>query len=794
MDGPRAGGQPQAVVAARARHPPCARNPGAPPPSSHPRLETHLPDQRAHRTVRRSAGRRLPLRPLGRCGRRGHGNQHSTPTDQRRPRCPAARRTPRARRRRCRQSGPLSPPSRGSRVRRHCRRRRPERRRRPRQAPQPGRPAERRRAGEGRLRQDHLRNSRRAHQPQHRDSRRAGGDTRLQRSLRPGCDRLPDQLRRLPEHPRAGRHPRHERGRICRRPSLPDPVTRFPALVIATTWCFALAAAVVLAPDQPTLGILAIALAIPCLALALVLRPAILTVALAFALLAVGRAELPPPDPGTSSRATALIGRIATITGRVADDPRPPSGGGEVLVEPATIVIGATPVTGIGDLMVRWRSPTQPAFGDQVQATGKLVLPRDLPNFDRRAYLAQRHVYVELQSTSFDVTSDGTGFARFPAWVRARYTSALDAALPPPHAAVLLGVVLGIRQGIPPGLQNALIATGLVHLLVLSGLKVAVFARIVQGSLKPVLGQLATWPAVGLIAVYAMVGGATPAAVRAAAMGALAIGASRLGRPTHVWTSLALTAAAMLGWHPELAWGGGFQLSFAGTAAIILLTPSIEGRLRFMPKVLREPFAVTCAAQVGTLPMMATDFHVVSPVAPIANALVIPILPALVSCGLLLGALSIQPEIARLAAIPITGLLAYLEQVAYLLARIPAAVVPIPRFPTWAGLAYYSALGPGIAAGHASGRNRRVAAITAVLAPTLIAATALGMWANAPPQAIVMAIGDGQAVLFRGPHGAILIDGGPSPARLKDELGAQLPPWQTTLDAMAIPAPTLGHD
>jgi competence protein ComEC len=570
-------------------------------------------------------------------------------------------------------------------------------------------------------------------------------------------------------------------------------VTRFPALVIATTWCFALAAAVVLAPDQPTLGILAAALAIPCLALALVLRPAILTVALAFAFLAVGRAELPPVDPGTTSRATSLIGNIATITGRVADDARPSSGGGEVLVEPATIAIGAAPITGVGNLMVRWRGPTQPAFGDQVQATGKLVLPRDLPNFDRRAYLAQRHVYVELQSTSFDVTSDGTGVARFPAWVRARYTSALDAALPPPHAAVLLGVVLGIRQGIPPGLQNALIATGLVHLLVLSGLKVAVFARIVQGSLKPVLGKLATWPAVALIAVYAMVGGATPAAVRAAAMGALAIGASRLGRPTHVWTSLALTAAAMLGWHPELSWDVGFQLSFAGTAAIILLTPSIEKRFTFMPRVLREPFAVTCAAQVGTLPMMATDFHVLSPVAPIANALVIPILPALITSGLALGVLAIVPELARLSAIPITGLLAYLEQVAYIFARVPAAAIPIPRFPTWAGLAYYSALAPGIAAEQLDGRRRRLAIATAVLAPAVIAATALGMWANAPPQAIVMAVGDGQAVLLRSPSGAILIDGGPSPSRLKDELGALLPPWQTKLEAVAITSPTLGH-
>src|SRR5207247_4207116 len=102
-------------------------------------------------------------------------------------------------------------------------------------------------------------------------------------------------------------------------------------------------------------------------------------------------------------------------------------------------------------------------------------------------------------------------------------------------------------------------------------------------------------------------------------------------------------------WRPELAWDVGFQLSFAGTAAIILLTPAISRRVRFLPHVLREPFAVTCAAQVGTLPMMATDFHVLSPVAPIANALTLPILPILVSAGLLLRALSIFPDVARAA-------------------------------------------------------------------------------------------------------------------------------------------------
>ena len=570
-------------------------------------------------------------------------------------------------------------------------------------------------------------------------------------------------------------------------------LARFPALVVAVTWSAALAAAVVLLPSRPALGAIAVAAAVPCLALAIVVRPAVVVIAIAVALMGVGRAELPAADPYAATRALAVAGQTATITGLVADDSRPTAGGSEVLVEPDHVLIGGAAVSGIGNLMVRWRGPTEAGFGDQVQATGKLSLPRDLPTFDRRAYLAQRHVFLEVAASAFDVIKAGSGLAGLPGWLRTHYTAALDQALPAPHAAVLLGVVLGVRQGIPPGLQNALIATGLIHLLVLSGLKVAVFARIVQGALQPLLGRLAAWPALALIGVYALVGGATPAATRACAMGGLAIAASRIGRPTHVWTSLAITAAAMLAWHPELAWDVGFQLSFAGTASIILLTPAIERRLKRVPAVLREPFAVTCAAQVGTLPMMATDFHVLSPVAPFANALVLPILPVLVGAGLLLGPLSLLPELARLAALPTAGLLAYLEQVSYWLARLPAAAISVPRFPTWAGIAYYSAIGPAIAGAHSAGKRRTVALATAVLAPTLISCVALGMWANAPPQASVLAVGDGQAVLLRGPQGAILIDSGPSPQRLKDELGAQLPPWQTRLDAVAITAPTLGH-
>ena len=46
---------------------------------------------------------------------------------------------------------------------------------------------------------------------------------------------------------------------------------------------------------------------------------------------------------------------------------------------------------------------------------------------------------------------------------------------------------------------------------------------------------------------------------------------------------------------------------------------------------------------------------------------------------------------------------------------------------------------------------------------------------------------------YQGEIELILIDSGPSPQRLKDELGAQLPPWAVKLEAVAITAPTLGH-
>jgi competence protein ComEC len=256
---------------------------------------------------------------------------------------------------------------------------------------------------------------------------------------------------------------------------------------------------------------------------------------------------------------------------------------------------------------------------------------------------------------------------------------------------------------------------------------------------------------------------------------------------------LAATAAAMLGWRPELAWDVGFQLSFVGTAAIILLTPAVEHRLLWLPGWLREPFAVTCAAQVGTVPFMATNFNVLSPVAPIANAAVLPLLPVLVAAGLLLAPLAVLPAVGQAAALPLAALLAYVEQIASLLARVPGAALTVPDFPAWAGLAYYVAVGGAVVAARTGRTSRRAALAVGVLVPVALAGVELVNWGRPDPSADVMAVGGGQAVLLAGPGGFVLVDGGSSPAKLAGELGTRLPPWRHHLEGLIVTGSGMGH-
>lgn len=144
---------------------------------------------------------------------------------------------------------------------------------------------------------------------------------------------------------------------------------------------------------------------------------------------------------------------------------------------------------------------------------------------------------------------------------------------------------------------------------------------------------------------------------------------------------LALVAALMLGISPQLVGDPGFQLSFLGTAGILLVATPMAARIPG-PRLLVEPFAVTIAAQLATFPVMAGTFGVISVAGPVANAIVLPLLPVMIvtgATGAILGTLN--PALGW-GLLQLTGIgTSIVTTVARLVTALPGAAIQVGNWP-----------------------------------------------------------------------------------------------------------------
>ncbi|HYM50579.1 MAG TPA: ComEC/Rec2 family competence protein, partial [Candidatus Limnocylindrales bacterium] len=428
--------------------------------------------------------------------------------------------------------------------------------------------------------------------------------------------------------------------------------------------------------------------------------------------------------------------------------------------------------------------------GDQVLLTGVLREPSRFEQFDYRTFLADEGIIAVLDSPRLVQSAPGSPDPLHAAIFAIRHAliDAVDRTLPEPDAALVLGVVFGYRAALPTALDQAMIQSGLIHIVVISGLKVSLLARLVQRALGRVWPRAAPIVALTAMVAYALVAGASAAALRAAAMGALVVIAGVVRRESQVYVSLALTAALMLGLKPALAHDVSFQLSFAGTLGIATMTDPIAARLRMMPGVLRDPFSATCAAEIATWPLMLANFHQVSVVGPVANALVLPLLPAIIVLGGLgaLVAILVQPVGSTL--LQGAGLIAtWFQVVITWTAGLPGAAITAPYFPVrWL-------LAAGVLNGGALAAlklrvflwQRRVWAGAGGLA--LIATVLLLVRPDGRLHVYALDVGSGSAVLVRTPSGEqVLIDAGPDPNLVAQALGRALPPTARRLTAWIV--------
>ena len=98
---------------------------------------------------------------------------------------------------------------------------------------------------------------------------------------------------------------------------------------------------------------------------------------------------------------------------------------------------------------------------------------------------------------------------------------------------------------------------------IVAGLFLLLFGRL----LGPRRGAAAA--ALGIL-LYTLLVGTSPAVVRAALMAGLSLFARQIGRHQHGLNSLALVAAGMSAFNPQVLWDIGFQLSFSATLGLVL--------------------------------------------------------------------------------------------------------------------------------------------------------------------------------------------------------------------------------
>src|SRR5207245_7766736 len=143
--------------------------------------------------------------------------------------------------------------------------------------------------------------------------------------------------------------------------------------------------------------------------------------------------------------------------------------------------------------------------------------------------------------------------------------------------AVIEGVVLGDEQGLSQELRQRFRASGLYHLLAVSGQNVALVAAGALAcawllGLSRWLGELGALASIG---AYVLAVGAQPSVVRAGVAGALGSLAWLTARERDRWHFLLLGAVILLAWNPYNLLDAGFQLSFAAVVAIFEVAPRI---------------------------------------------------------------------------------------------------------------------------------------------------------------------------------------------------------------------------
>lgn len=423
------------------------------------------------------------------------------------------------------------------------------------------------------------------------------------------------------------------------------------------------------------------------------------------------------------------------------------------------------------------RELSRAAYGDRVVVSGKIL---DLHGYQNPGQMdVVRSLKLQGITARMAVSSQAFAFgsASLRSWQaklaegRQNVTRLIAQAMAPEDAALLTGLLFGGYYGIRQEVVHDFAATGLIHILSVSGTHIALVAGVATW-LGGWLGLRRSWSA-GLAAVsivfYALFAGLSPPVVRSVVMGLIVLAAMILGREKDSPQALAVAALGMLAWQPGLIYDISFQLSFGAAAGLVLLYEKTARRLGFLPPFVAKAVAVTASAQLGVLPFLAWYFNSFPLSSFLANVVIVPPIEAVVVLGLA-GSLAgtLLPLLGKVLLMAAALLLGIVVKITALLAALPASSLYLPAVGTVGGTVYYLGLAWGYgylppAFPSPAGLWRHQPYRTGAALAVMIAAGFLYLYYPRPVQVHFIDVGQGDATLIVTPHGrAVLIDSGGS--------------------------------
>lgn len=282
-------------------------------------------------------------------------------------------------------------------------------------------------------------------------------------------------------------------------------------------------------------------------------------------------------------------------------------------------------------------------YGDVLKIKGRLEKPigqKNFGEFDYELYLAQEKVFTYLNIwQEKDIQkigeNDSNFLVSFSLSARDKIKEITKQTLPQPYSYLLIGMLLGEKNFIPPHLKEVFTEAGIMHILAVSGLHVGIIAMALLAllSMLNLPKKLKLLTLILILIMYASITGFRPSVLRATIMFLLLIGGKLINRSRNLNISLFFAGFLILLLNPLILYDAGFLLSFIVTFFIINLSPIFQELFSKIVAWIKNPLAVSTAAWIGIFPLSAYFFTKVSIISIVSNILIIPLTVVAVILG-----------------------------------------------------------------------------------------------------------------------------------------------------------------